>query len=147
LPPGVTERGGDPVVLGLGHVEWCERDVEFCGELRGKGWRSFGATATDDDRRMWRLRGFGQRRGFGDGVMLALVVEGVPGGCRPQPGDDVQLFGEPVEALAQRRERDRVGLMFGFEPAGADTQFDTAAAHFVDLGDRDRQRPRVAEGR
>jgi hypothetical protein len=94
-----------------------------------------------------RLGGFGQRRGFRDGVVRPRVIEFLADGCRPQPGDDVQLFGQPVEALGQRGERDRICLMFCLEPARTDTQFDTATAHFVDLGDRDRQRARVAEGR
>jgi hypothetical protein len=55
------------------------------------------------------------------------------------------LLGEPGEALAQRRERDRVGQVLLLEPAGTYSEFDAAAAHFVDLGYRDGQRAGVAE--
>jgi hypothetical protein len=66
------------------------------------------------------MNSFGQRRGFRHGVVRPRVVEFLADGCRPQPGDDVQLFGQPVEALAQRRERDRIGLMFCVAPARTD---------------------------
>jgi len=37
--------------------------------------------------------------------------------------------------------------MFGFEPTGADPEFDSPVAHLVDLGDRDGQRAGMAERR
>ena len=54
---------------------------------------------------------------------------------------------QPVEALAQRRERDRVGQVFFVEPARPDPEVDAPAAHRVHLGHRDRQRSRIAERR
>ena len=37
--------------------------------------------------------------------------------------------------------------MFGFEPTGAESEFDPPAAHFVDLGHGDGQRAGIAERR
>jgi hypothetical protein len=79
--------------------------------------------------------------------VLSAVVERLAQRRRPQPGEDLELLGEPVEALAQGRERDGVGLVFGLEPTGADTEFHTATAHLINLGHRDGQWSRVAEGR
>ena len=61
-------------------------------------------------------------------------------GRAPQAVDDLDLFGEEVEAFGHVRERDSVGAMFGLEPARTEAQLDPPAAHRVDLGDRDRQR-------
>ena len=85
-----------------------------------------------------RLR---QRRRVDDRVVRAGVVERLADRCRPQPVDDRELLLEPVEPLAERRERDAVGLVLGVVPAGAEAELDPAAAHLVDLGDADGQRP------
>ena len=47
-----------------------------------------------------------------------------------------ELLLEPVEALAEGRERDAVGLVLGLVPARAETELDPAAAHLVDLRPR-----------
>ena len=89
----------------------------------------------------------GQRRRVGDRVVLALVRERRADRRRPQPGDDRQLLLEALEALAERRERDRVRLVLALVPAGAEAELDAAAGHLVDPGDRDRQRSGQAERR
>ena len=55
-----------------------------------------------------RLR---QRRRVLQLVVLAGEVVGLAGGRRPQPGDDLELLGEPLEPLLGVRERDAVGLV------------------------------------
>ena len=44
-------------------------------------------------------------------------------------------------------ERDAVGGVLGLEPAGAEAELDPAAAHLVDLRDRDRERAGQPERR
>ncbi len=78
------------------------------------------------------------------GVVLAREAERPVGG--PQPGDDLQLLLEAVEALCQRREGDAVRLVLAGVPAGAEPELDPAAAHLVDLRDGDRERPGQPEG-
>ena len=65
----------------------------------------------------------------------------------PQAGDDLELLLEPVEAFAERRERDAVGGVLGLEPAGAQPELHPAARHLVDLRHRDGQWPGQPEGR
>ena len=100
----------------------------------------------DDDRDAAVLHRLGQRRGAGQPVVPAVEVERLAGRRAPQPGDDRQLLLVAVEPLPQRRERDAVGGVLGLEPARADAELDPAAAHLVDLRDRDRQRPGQPEG-
>ena len=93
------------------------------------------------DRRPRRCDRLGQGRGVDELVVLPVERERRADRCVPEPGDDRQLFLEPVEALADRRERDAVGRVLVVVPAGAHAELDPAAAHGVDLGDRDGERP------
>jgi hypothetical protein len=79
-------------------------------------------------------------------VVAALVGERGADRRGPQARDDGQLVLEALEALAERREGDGVGLVLGLVPAGAEAQLDAAAAHLVDLRHRDGERARMAEG-
>ena len=90
--------------------------------------------------------GLGSAGESGQPVVPPVEVEGLAGRRAPQPGDDRELLLVAVEPLPQRRERDAVGGVLGLEPAGADAELDPAAAHLVDLGHRDRQRPGQPEG-
>ena len=78
----------------------------------------------------------------GESVSRSAAGEREPlaGRRRPQPGDDRELLLQPVETLAERRERDAVGAVLRVEPAGAEPELDPAAAHLVDLGDADGER-------
>ncbi len=76
--------------------------------------------------------------------MAARRIERRSDGRLPHAGDDLELLLEPVEALAERRERDPVGLVFGVEPAGAEAELDPAAGHLVDLGDAHGEAGRAA---
>ncbi len=75
--------------------------------------------------------------------MLALEGEWPLAG--PQPGQDRELLLEPLEALAQRRERDPVGGVLRVEPAGAEAELDPSATHLVHLRDRDRDGERAGQ--
>ncbi len=79
--------------------------------------------------------------------MLPVELERAALRRRPEPADDRELLAQPLEALAERGERDRVRLVLGFVPAGAETELDAAAAHRVDLRDGDRKRTGEAERR
>ena len=74
-------------------------------------------------------------------VVRPVVLEGRPGGRRPQAGDDGELLLEPVEALADRREGDAEGGVLLLEPARAQPELDPPAAHLVDPGDGHGERP------
>ena len=76
--------------------------------------------------------------------MLAGEVERLADRRRPQPGDDRQLLLEALEALAERRERDAVGVVLLLVPAGAEAELDATARHLVDAGDGDRQHARAS---
>ena len=93
-----------------------------------------------------RCAGFGSAGESVERVVLPLVGEPLPLRRRPEPGDDRQLFLEPVEPLAGRRERDAVAGVLLLEPARSQPELDPATAHLVDLGHLDRQRSRVPEG-
>ena len=93
------------------------------------------------------LHRFGQRRRVLDRVVGAGVVEGLAGRRGPHSGQDLELFTESLESLAERGERDGVGQVLGLEPARADSEVHPARAHRVDLGHRDGQRSGVAERR
>ena len=64
--------------------------------------------AADDHRRVRPLHRLGQGGRVDDRVVRAGERVPLPRRRPPQAGDDLQLLGEPVEALAQRRERDAV---------------------------------------
>ena len=108
---------------------------------------------THDDRDPGRavpagLHRLGQARRPGELEVPALVGEAAPVRRRPQPGDDLQLLGQPVEPLAERgAERQSVRVVLVGEPARAETQFDAAAGDVVDVGGGDRQHRRMPEGR
>ena len=65
--------------------------------------------------------------------MPALVGEGIAG---PHPGDDLQLLLEQVDPSRRRRKVEAVGGVLGFEPACAEAEFGTAAAHVVERRDQ-----------
>ena len=90
--------------------------------------------------------GLGSAGDPADPVVLTVEVEGLPGRGAPEPGDDRHLLLVPVEPLPQLRERDAVGGVLGLEPAGPDAELHPAAAHLVDLRDRDRQGSGQPEG-
>src|SRR5229473_5442996 len=77
-------------------------------------------------------------------VVLTAVAEPVAGLGLPEAGDDLELLGQPVEALAQRRERDAEEAVLALVPGGADAEFGPAAAHRVHRGHGDRERSRAA---
>ena len=91
------------------------------------------------------LDGLRQRRRVRQLVVGAGEVVGLADRRRPQPGDDLELLGELLEALLGVRERDAVGGVLLGEPAGADAQLDPAVAHRVDARDLDREHAGVAE--
>jgi len=71
----------------------------------------------------------------------------VADGCGPQPGDDLQLLGQPVEPLAEGpAEVQPVRPVFGLVPAGADAELDATAGDVIDLRHRDGRHRRVPEG-
>ena len=111
-----------PVELRLDVVHRLEGHVEFVGERAASAGCPLGAEAADDDRWMRPLDRLGQRRGVGDGVVGAGVAEGLADGRRPQPGEDVELLGQPLETLAQRREGDGVAGVLGLEPTRSDAE-------------------------
>ena len=89
-----------------------------------------------------RLR---QRRRGIDLVVRALEIERLADGHAPQSGDDRQLLFEHAVAHADRRERDTVSPMLGLEPPGTEPELGPTSRHVVDLRDRDRERPGIAE--
>ena len=64
----------------------------------------------------------------------------------PRAVHDLELLGEPVHALAQRREREAVGAVLGLVPARAEAELDAPAGHVVGGRDDLGQLGRVAEG-
>ena len=68
----------------------------------------FGPAAADDDRRTGHLHRLGQGGRVHQPVVVAVVAVRSRRRGRPQPGDHLELLGQPVEALADRRERDAV---------------------------------------
>ena len=59
---------------------------------------------------------------------------------------DGQLVLEEVVPRADPGKRQPVGLVLGLVPTGAETDLDSAAAHVIDLGRGDGERPDRAEG-
>src|ERR1700733_10928839 len=115
----------DPPEVGvpLAHVE-AERAVELIGVPGRQRRGALGAGAADDD--LWS----GGPAGDTDAVLylveLAVVAEPLPRWCVPDAGEDGELFFEPVEALAERGERNTKILVFALVPGGADAQFGPA---------------------
>ena len=60
--------------------------------------------------------------------------------CRPEAGDDRKLLLEPIEPLAQRRERNPIGAVLGVVPTCTETELHPATAHRIHLGDGDGER-------
>ena len=112
-----------------------ERGVELVGVPGRQRGGALLARAAHDDRRARRLDRLRQRRRVDDLVVLAGEAVLLARRRGPQAGDDLQLLLEPVEALAERRERDAVRGVLPLEPAAAQAELDPAAAHRVDLGD------------
>ena len=65
----------------------------------------------------------------------------------PGSADDLELLLEQLEARAERRELEAVGLVLAFVPAGAEAEVDTAARDVVDGCDDLREHRRMAERR
>ena len=65
----------------------------------------------------------------------------------PGAADDLELLLEQLEARAERRELEAVGLVLALVPAGAEAEVDTAARDVVDGGDELREHRRMAERR
>ena len=99
--PGRRSRRCHPVAL--------ERDVVLVGEAGGERRAARLPAAAQDERRPRRLHRLRQRRRVGQLVVLAREAERLAGRRAPQAVDDLDLLGEPVEALGDRRERDAVG--------------------------------------
>jgi hypothetical protein len=128
-------------------VHVLEGHVELVGEPGGQRRRPLGPLATDDDRRVWPLRGLGQRGGVGHLVVPPGVRVGLALWGAPEAGDDLQLFLAALEPLAHARKRHAVGLVLTLEPAGTEAELDAPAGHLVDLRHGDRERTGIAEGR
>jgi hypothetical protein len=143
---GLLARLADPAEQADVLLGGQERHVELAGVPRGQPRRALRARAADEDRDAALLDRLGQCRGTGEPVVPAGEVERLPGRGAPQPGDDGQLLLVAVEAFAERGERDAVGGVLVGEPARADAQLHPAAAHLVDLRDRDGQRAGEPEG-
>ena len=79
--------------------------------------------------------GFGSAGESVERVVRAEVREPRADGGRPEAGDDLELLGQPLEALAGVGERDAVGRVLAVVPAGAEPELDPAVAHRVDLRD------------
>ena len=122
-----------------------EGQVELGRVAGGEAGRAGRAVAADDDRRAGLLHGLGQARGVLDLVVAAGEREPLADRVRPQPGDDGELLLQALEALAEGREGDGVGLVLGLVPARAEAELDPAAAHLVDLRHGDREGTGVAE--
>ncbi len=124
-----------------GHEWLVELGREPCGQARC----ALGSDAPDDDgrRRLHRLR---QRGRVAHLVVRSVEVERLGLRRRPDPGDDLELLLESVEALTEGWKRDPVGAVLGVVPAGTDAELDPSARHGVDVGDRDRERARETEG-
>ena len=75
--------------------------------------------------------------------MLALERDVLLG---PEPVHDLDLLGEVLEPLAQRRKRESEGFVLELVPAGAHPELDPAARDVVDGRDGVREQRRVAEG-
>ena len=144
---GFLLKASDPRELVAGDLLRHEREVELGGEGRGELGRAPLSEAADDHRRMRLLGRFRQRRRVRQPVVPAVVREPLP--CRrlPETGDDGELLGESVEALAGVGELDAVRRVLGLEPPGPEPELDPPAAHLVDLGDLDREYAGIAEGR
>ena len=78
--------------------------------------------------------------------MGAGVAERLARRVLPQTSDDRELVGEPIEPFAERREWNAVGDVFGLVPTGAESEFNPAARHLVDLRHADRKRTRMPKG-
>jgi hypothetical protein len=81
-------------------------------------------------------------RGFA--VVLAREREGAVG---PGAADDLELLLEHFHALAERREREAVGLVLALVPAGADPELDPPVRDVVGSGHELGEHGRVPEGR
>ena len=125
----VLERRADHVVL-VGEARRGDR---------GAGLRA----AADDQRRVRVLHGLRERRAIDEVVVLALERDVLLG---PEPVHDLDLLGEVLEPLAQRRKREPEGLVLELVPAGAHPELDPAARDVVDGRDGVREQRRVAEG-
>ncbi len=123
-----------------------ERQVVLVREPGRQPRRAPGAGAAQDDRRLRLLGRLGQRGRVGQLVVGAAEGKRLARRGRPEPGDDRELLLEPVEPFLQARERDPVRRVLLLEPPGTEAEFDAAAAHLVDLGHRDSQRPGQPEG-
>ena len=145
LPADRRARVPHPAEGLAGVLDAVKRHVELVRVASREPGRALGPGAADEHRRAGPLGWLGQRRRVRDRVVLAAEAELLALRCRPQAGDDRELLLVPVEPLAQVRERDRVGGVLRAEPAGAETELHPAAAHVVDLGDRDRQRAGIPE--
>ena len=118
------------------------------GEPGGERGRPLRAVAADDHRRVRLLHRLGQRRRVRERVVRARVGEPLPRRRPPQPGDDLQLLGEPVEPLAAGRgtgcRRPRARPSNQPEPSPSSTR---PPRHGVDLRHRDRERAGQPERR
>ncbi len=91
------------------------------------------------------LQGFRQSRGAVQLVVPTVVVEGRGG--LPQPGQDLQLFGQPIEPLAERStEGQAVGNVLGLVPPAAQPQLEAPAGDVVHRGRGNGEHARVPEG-
>jgi hypothetical protein len=74
-----------------------------------------------------------------------VVLEFLTDRRLPQPGNDLELLLQPVEAFPGRGKGDPVGPVLAFEPARSDPELRPPAAHGIHLGDRHGQRAGEAE--
>jgi hypothetical protein len=147
VPAGLAAHVADPGEPAGGRLGRLEVGVELRG-VPGRQLRRTGpALAADDDRRVRVLGRLGQRRRVAQHVVLTVVGEPLADRGLPQPGDDRELLGEPVEPGPGVGELDPVRRVLGLEPSRAQPELDPAAAHLVDLRDADREDAGVAERR
>src|SRR5262245_29855559 len=127
-----------PIEAGVGFAQVvAESAVELVGEPGRYRRCAHGSGAADVDRRVGALG----RPGW-SAVRLDVIVrtgEAEPlvgtGFGPPQPSDDPQLLGQPVESLTGRREADPEGLVLALIPPGAQAELDPPATHLIHAGD------------
>ena len=100
---------------------------------------------TPRSRRRRRLHRLGQGRRVGHVVVLAVELVAIAERRRPHPGEDRRAAPPDGHPLAERGERNRVRLVLGLVPAGAEAELDATTRHLVDAGHLDGQDAGLAE--
>ena len=146
IATGLSAHASHPFELVTGFLERPEGAIELGAVTGRQAGRPARTPTSDDDRRAGLLDRLGQAGAVLHPVVATLETEELVVGDGPQPGDDGQLFIEPLETLAHRWEGNPVGGVFGLVPAGPEAELHPPAAHGVDLGHR-RRRGGRADGR